>query len=279
MLPDFIVIGAMKTGTTSLFHYLRDHPQVFMPWRKELHFFSHDANWERGVSWYEDQFANASPGQRVGEASPSYSKCHLFPATSDRLAEVIPKARIIYLVRDPVTRLQSQYLDMLKYATETRSITKAVATYDDYIHTSCYGMQLEPYVKKFGTERILVETSERLRADPISVVKRVLRFLDVDPAAMPRLKPIEANRSADKRIPSRLGRYFLRSRGWEDFGHMPEWTHRVLMRQSSHRAARLPLKLQRTLRDRFAPDIRLLQELVDVDLSDWPRMQVTATYR
>ncbi|MDQ4058746.1 MAG: sulfotransferase, partial [Actinomycetota bacterium] len=74
-VPNFLIIGAMKAGTTSLYHYLRSHPEVFMPAVKELDFFVEDINWRRGLSWYRRQFASAPPEARaVGEASTNYSK-------------------------------------------------------------------------------------------------------------------------------------------------------------------------------------------------------------
>lgn len=272
MLPDFVVIGAMKAGTTSLFHYLRSHPQVYMPWRKEIDFFSNEGNWRKGLSWYQDHFAGAPAGRRIGEASPNYSKRHLWPETPDRLMDTLPNVRIIYLVRDPIARLQSMYLDMLSYGGEARSISTAIAN-SDYILTSCYGMQLEPYVERLGPDRILVETSERLRADPVAVMGRLFTFLDLDPAATGDLARVEANLSDEKLIPTRLGRHV---RQWrpnvvDTAKPADEWTRidRLLLQPSSYTAARLSPRMRRSLENRFVPDIRRLQDLVDVQLADW----------
>ena len=71
-LPNFLVIGAMKAGTTSLFHYLRDHPQVFLPEEKELYFFTEEDNWHRGLEWYRSRFRGAGDAKAVGEASVGY---------------------------------------------------------------------------------------------------------------------------------------------------------------------------------------------------------------
>ncbi len=270
MLPDFIVIGAMKAGTTSLFQYLRAHPQVFMPWRKEIHFFSHHANWEQGVPWYENQFAGASLDQQVGEASPSYSKKHLFPDASDRLAKVLPAARIIYLVRDPIARLQSMYLDMLYYGGERRSISKAIRSDDDYILTSRYGYQIEPYVERFGPDRILLATSEQLRTDPNRVLGQMFGFIGVD--QLPASNPIESNLSETKRIPNRLGRRLQRVRP-PDRPDPPSLWDRLLTRRSSLRAATLQQPLRTELEDLFREDLRRLQQLVEVDLSAWTWLQ------
>ncbi len=275
MLPDFIVIGAMKAGTTALFQYLVKHPQVSMPWRKELDFFSNEANWAKGIAWYEEQFDNAAPGQRVGEASPNYSKRHSWPETPKRMAEVLPDVRIIYMVRDPIARMQSMYLDMLHYGGEVRSMNEAAIDHD-YRTTSSYGWQLVPYVQTYGADRVLVETADRLRADRDAVLDRVFRFLDVDPAVMPEVGPIEANRSDEKRIPNQLGRRIRRSRPWavDPRRHdLPRWRKALLLRQSSHEAARLSPAKRRELEEFFTPDLHRLQSMVEVDLSYWPWYQ------
>ena len=271
MLPDFIVIGAMKAGTTSLFQYLRAHPQVFMPWRKEIHFFSHDENWNKGIPWYEDQFANASSDHRVGEASPSYSKRHLFPDAADRLVKSLPDVRIIYLIREPIARMQSQYLDMLFHGNETRPFSKAVASYEDYVLTSRYGMQIEPYVERVGGDRVLVATSERLRADPETVLNRVFEFIGVEPVPPPQV--VAANLSENKRIPNQLGRYVRKIRPFDTRKATDTWPDRILTRESSHAAAKLPRRLREDFEDLLAPDVRRLQGLVDVDLSPWNWLQ------
>ena len=79
MLPNFLVIGAAKAGTTSLYHYLRAHPQIYMSERKELNFFIEKDGWEKGQEWYEKQFERAGDAVAIGEASPNHSKYPLFP--------------------------------------------------------------------------------------------------------------------------------------------------------------------------------------------------------
>ena len=177
MLPDFLVIGAMKAGTTSLFRYLADHPDLAMPWQKEVDFFT--THWEKGVDWYEAQFDSLVPqaGRIVGEVSPNYSKRHLWPETAARVASVLPDAKIVYVIRDPIARLQSMYVDMRAYGGETRSIDEAISADDDYVLTSSYGYQLEPYVEVFGDDRLLVIEAEDLLSDRERTVSRVYSFV------------------------------------------------------------------------------------------------------
>src|SRR5437879_3262477 len=96
-LPDLLIVGAMKAGTTSLAAWLRAHPQVFMTEEKELHFF--DARWARGVDWYHEQFAAAPETVLAGEATPAYM---VRPVFIERMASVVPGARLLVMLRNPV---------------------------------------------------------------------------------------------------------------------------------------------------------------------------------
>ncbi|HVM40035.1 MAG TPA: hypothetical protein VM618_04550, partial [Acidimicrobiia bacterium] len=100
-LPDFVIVGSMKSGTTSLFQYLGLHPGVGLPARKELDFFVAHRNWRRGEGWYRSQFAPVADGLVTGESSPNYTMRHLFPGVAERMAAVVPDARLLYVVRDP----------------------------------------------------------------------------------------------------------------------------------------------------------------------------------
>src|SRR5579862_3735318 len=104
MLPNFLVIGSMKSGTSSLYEYLRLHPQVFMAEPQELDFFS-DRRWHRGLRWYEKRFAGGAGAVALGENSPDYT---LYPRHSEaprRAHEAVPDARLVYLIRHPVRRM------------------------------------------------------------------------------------------------------------------------------------------------------------------------------
>src|SRR5437016_1007207 len=109
-MPSFIVIGAQKAGTTSLDSYLRTHPQVAMSSVKETNFFVEERAWGKGRRWYEGLFDAAGTATAVGEASPTYSMFPLFAGVPERMARLLPEARLIYLVRDPIERIRSAYI-------------------------------------------------------------------------------------------------------------------------------------------------------------------------
>jgi Sulfotransferase domain len=179
-LPDFLVIGAQKSGTTSLYEYLRSHPQVFMPDIKELDFFTPGINWERGFSWYQRLFADAGDGiSAIGEASTSYTKYPRYSGSAELIAQYLPHARLIYVVRDPISRLRSHYVHNIAFGTETAPLAQAVETNPDYINFSKYAMQLDQYRPLFRSDQLLVITSEDLRSARAKTLRRVYSFLGV----------------------------------------------------------------------------------------------------
>lgn len=185
-LPNFVVIGAMRSGSTSLYKYLQDHPQVFMP-RKEIHFF--DRRWDRGVEWYLTRFEDYSGEPAVGEATPTYLA---EPLALDRMASIIPKARLIAILRDPADRAYSHYWMERIRAREHRSFDQAVddeirgySDRSDYLVRGRYLPQLEDVSRRFDRDQLRVVLLDDLRDNPAETYAAVCRFLDVDDAFIP----------------------------------------------------------------------------------------------
>ncbi|MFA5882553.1 MAG: sulfotransferase [Acidimicrobiia bacterium] len=180
------MIGAMKGGTTSLYEYLRAHPQIFMPKTKELNYFAAARNWDRGAAWYEAQFADSGDALAVGEASPTYAMDPNHPGVPARIAEVLPDVKLIYLVRHPVLRIESHYRHRVRYEGETRGPDDAVLGHlGVYLPPSQYAHQMDCYLARFPREQLLVVRSEDLRDDRRATLRRVLGFLGVDDGHFP----------------------------------------------------------------------------------------------
>jgi hypothetical protein len=181
MLPTFIVIGAMKCGTTSLYYYLREHSEVGMSDRKETDFFIKERNYDRGREWYEARF---SEGRARGECSPNYTKAHLFPGVAQRMHNLVPDVRLVYMVRDPIDRIISHYVGSTVQGRETRPFCRAVTEgeQNNYVMTSRYGRQLKPYLDLFDDDQLLVCSLERLAEHPSDVLRDVHAFLGVETA-------------------------------------------------------------------------------------------------
>ncbi len=209
-LPDFIVIGAMKAGTTSLFEYLRAHPQVFMPPLKEMDFFVEERNWSRGIEWYGRRFLRAGPDVlAVGEASPSYTKFPEHKRVPERIASYLPDVKLIYLVRDPIERIRSHYQHRVMVGTERAPIESAVLHDPTYVDVSRYAVQIERYTNCFPRECILVLAAEELRAQRLATMHRVYRFLQIDPDFVAPTIDREFYRT-DERVRSTLGLWGVR---------------------------------------------------------------------
>jgi hypothetical protein len=204
--PNLLVIGAAKCGTTSLHEYLDAHPQISMSRQKELDFFVAEKNWRRGLDWYEAQFP---PAQVRGETSPSYSAYPFYLGVPERIHNVLPEARIVYLVRDPIERIVSHY--------EYRAVTyREMGTLDDvladpylarwFVDISRYALQLERYFEYFPADDVLVVDADALAADPASALASIFAFLDVDPTFRSEAFARRHNPSSQLARPNAAGR-------------------------------------------------------------------------
>jgi len=179
-LPNLIVIGGLKCGTTSLHHYLNLHPEIAMSRPKELNFFVAELNWELGPEWYASHFDRAAPLR--GESSPHYTNLPRFQGVAERMRSTLgAEARVVYMVREPLERLLSHYLHNVGGGYESRPLAAALADPGSaYVARSRYAMQLEPYLAAFGRERILIVDNQDLANDREATMRRVFGFCGVD---------------------------------------------------------------------------------------------------
>jgi Sulfotransferase domain len=208
-LPTFVVIGAMKAGTTSLHHYLGGHPEVFVTATKELHYFVAEKNLGRGPAWYARQFRDAGDARAVGETSPDYAKFPVHRGVPARMAALVPDVRLVYVVRDPVDRIRSHYLHDLARGRERRPLAEAVPGNEHYLAPSRYAVQVQQYLDHFASDQLLVVRSEDLRADRGATMARVHAFVGVTPRPDLPVHDQELNAIAGKSTPGlalRVGR-------------------------------------------------------------------------
>lgn len=274
MLPNFLIIGAMKAGTDSLWEYLRHHPQVFMSETKELDFFVKELNWQQGMAWYERQFEEAGDARGVGEASTSYTKFPLYPDVPARIAAMIPQVRLIYLVRHPVERIRSQYLHQVLVDGEKRPIEAAALADPSYLDLSRYAMQLERYLDHFPRENLLIVRSEDLRNDRRATVDRVLRFLGLDEACPEDILGQEFHRSAEKRVLRPLFRWAHGLPGYAAVARavpqpVKDWTLAVRTRGLHPDRARISDVLTLRLEDMLREDVVRLRRYIGNDFDGW----------
>jgi hypothetical protein len=179
-LPNLVVVGGLKCGTTSLHHYLNLHPEVQMSRPKELNFFVAELNWPLGPEWYASHFSGRASVR--GESSPHYTNRPRFEGVAERMRSVVTDVRLVYMVRDPIERMLSHYLHNVGGGYEDRTLADAFADPESaYVTRSRYFFQLEPYLEEFGSERIEIVGREELKRDRPATMRRVFAFLGVDP--------------------------------------------------------------------------------------------------
>lgn len=180
--PNFFVIGAAKAGTTSLCELLAGHPDVFVSTPKEPGYFSLPHKHARGEAWYASLFAPGAGRAAIGEGSTTYSQVGVYPETPGRIAAYAPDARIIYITRSPLERLESLWIQWRNQGRGIpASFARALRTEPAMIDSALYWTQISAYRALFPDERILVLFLEDLEADPRGVLRRCFEHLDVDP--------------------------------------------------------------------------------------------------
>ncbi len=197
-LPDFLIIGAMKCGTSTLQAQLAVQQGIFMTTPKEPAFFSNDDVYAQGLDWYEALYADAQPGDLKGEASTHYTKLPTYPHSLARLQAVVPAPKLIYMIRNPVDRIVSHYIHERTTAQMSGTIEMACDTYPELIAYSRYAMQAAPYVQAFGADRILMISLEHLQEDPQGELDRVGAFLGLKTAPVWQEEQSQVHASADR---------------------------------------------------------------------------------
>jgi hypothetical protein len=204
VLPNLIIIGAPKAGTTSLHGYLELHPDIFMSAQKELRYFWRD-DWREQRSWYESQFTTDAPIR--GESTPAYAAYPYRPNVPERMHELVPGAKLIYLVRDPIDRTLSHWVQRRADGDRT-SLERYLDEYEDpgnpIICPSRYWMQIERYLRFYDRDQLLVIDQQDLKSRRSETMRGIFRFLGVAETFESPAFAGERNTYADKSVPRAL---------------------------------------------------------------------------
>ena len=292
-MPNFFIIGAQKAGTTSLYYYLKQHPQVYMSPRKEPHFFEgmHSEYRKRGrtlppvtdLGDYQGLFEGVTDEKAIGEASASYLYSPKAPALIERS---VPDAKLIAVLRNPADRAYSNFVHCVQVGREPlASFAPALQAEEKrvrenwgplwhYKQKGFYYAQVKRYFNMFGQDRVKVYLYDDLEDEPFGMLRDIFRFLDVDEtfvadlsiehntAGLPRNKSIYA---VAKRLASRNPA--LKVTLLERF--LPAGPRRYVKDQVFVKPPPLAAEVRRQLIDSYKEDILKLQELIQRDLSPW----------
>lgn len=278
---DFMIIGAGKSGTTSLYGYLLRHPGVFLPELKEPEFFSRSEVYQRGMQWYASLFGDAPPGVLRGEASTTYSR---WPHTLDApqlIQEHTTTRKFIYLVREPVARAYSHYRHHMR-GKVTMTFEEALQRDEIYFDCGDYMMQIDRYLRYFEAGDLLVIQNEHLQKEPQDTLAKVQSFLGLEERDLTAAGEERRNLGEDdyalrykaKRLMQSLpGAMALKSRipqSWRTavFDRLRRTRFAAQVREENQPSPLLP-ETKKALSARYEPSVRRLEAFLQRDLSHW----------
>ena len=289
-MPDVLLIGAAKSATTLLTRWIAQHPSIGLCTMREPNFFSHPESWVRGLDWYSELFRQVRPGQLALDSSTGYTQWPQFPLAAPRIGHYTPNAKLIYLMRHPVERAYSHYVH--RWTKECHVGEPFRMTFDEYVvedplclDGSDYRAQIEQYLERFPREQLLCLFTFQLERDPLAVLQRICRFLEIDDDPAPfQDPPREANRSQEflesrvrievtdrvKRLPGVTSWLPLVPRPIREAGYQLLRRSR-LGRATAQKFDAPPLssEARQRLLERYAPSNAWVAELTGEDLSCW----------
>jgi hypothetical protein len=203
LTPGFIILGAPKAGTTSLWRLVSQHPDIFPCATKEPGFFIRDEIYARGLDWYQSLFSECAEHQIAGEATTEYSQTRTFPDVVARIAEHLPEVKLIFMMRHPFETLESRWRQSLANRDFIpRSFPEAIRRYPPLLENALHGQTIRDYLEYFPRKNLLLLLFEDFKIDPSATCAEVYSFIGVDPA----FKPVDHDRvwnaGADKDIDS-----------------------------------------------------------------------------
>lgn len=297
-LPNFLIIGAAKSGTSALYHYLRQHPQIFMSPRKETHFFGYDGidprtngpgdtivNAVIELPDYLSLFQDVQDEVAVGEASPTYL---YVPRAVDRIKHYIPDVKMVAILRNPADRAFSAYMHLRRdereyladfdeaLAAEDKRIKENWGPIWHYKAGSMYSEQIERYLNTFPREQLRVYIYEEFKQDPITVLRNIFDFIGVDITFTPdiAIKPNVSGKPKSIFIQRLIQFFFLKPNPFRFLARRlisrdARWRFTTIVRNVNLQRVRIPLHTKKRLMAYFSDDIRKLEELLERDLSIW----------
>lgn len=282
MLPNFFILGVPKAGTSSLYEYLAQHPEIYMSPVKEPRFFSYDRNNPeqkkssllriKDLSGYEALFDGVNNEMAIGEASPGY-------LTSDFAAEkiyaLLPQAKLIAILRNPIDRAYSAYQMEVRAGKEARSVEEVLISDSIIVQRGKYYQGIKNYIDRFGKASLHIILFEDLLNEPSSVIKGIFQHLGVDDTFSPDM----TNRHNEGGLIRRSGFANI----YKFFKQYPRlkkklkqvlpkwlrnrWTEKKL--SSKERAKPLPEAVRRSLCEYYREDIESINREFGLDLSHW----------
>lgn len=277
-LPNLLIIGAMKSGTTGVFMDLCRHPRVFVPQDKEPHaLISDNVLTDQGRAAYAEHYQTATQGQLLCDASTVYSKRPDIEHVARRAVAVLPNNfRVVYLVREPIDRIVSHHYHEYIEGTVDFDIDTVVRTQPRLLNYSRYAYQLEPWREAIGNERIRVVRFEDYTSQRGETIAQLCKFLELPLDELPSADSTVHNRSEEKTVKTKFWQTIQES-GWYRFGVRrllsPRLRTQLLKRflpQGPERPAPPSEETLAWLRTQLRDDVRQISAIAGSSEPLWP---------
>jgi hypothetical protein len=289
-LPDFLIIGAAKSGTSTLYQHLTRHPRIYMSTIKEPCFFDADVAWDKGLDWYRSLFADAGPEQICGEASTNYTRWPQVPDVPARISKILPDVKLIYILRHPVDRAYSHYVH--RYTKEVCPGQPFEETFEEFVEhdpmcldSSDYLLQINQYLEYFPRESFLFLLLDDLKRDPEALLRNAFRFLGVDEKAdFLAAEEVMENQATSfregklrehitaplRKNPILRGLAYSVPQSWRDRAYaMLQKTDYGKRVSSDHTSQPMREETREALLERYGASNGALSEMTGLDLSHW----------
>lgn len=266
-----LIIGAMKSGTTTIFDYLAEHPEIAPSTRKEPNFFANDDNFRKGMDWYRSLWAfNPQVHNLALEGSTHYTKVPYFPNAAERIASVEEaNFKFIYIIRNPIDRIESHYAHLITSETtkdELEARSYSLKIFPRMIDTSRYAMQIEQYYNRFPRDSILLLDFDDLKKNSQQLLVETCDFLEIDSKF--KFSPIKhANKSKGKAIDGSLWRHVEpAARNWPK---IPKKVFRKIFSQQLSQKYKLTESQKELILKELKEDILKLNQEFGFNTANW----------
>lgn len=271
-VPNFIIAGAQKCGTTSIFKVLYDHTEVFLPESKEVHFFDRNQSFNKGIDWYKNFFSKSKSEKVIMDITPNYMNKEYVP---ERIKKLLPDVKLIFVLRNPVTRAYSNYWDNIRNQNEHLPFNEAINHNPAYIEKGLYYKHINRFLEYFNKEDIFIFLSEELFSHPEAFYKKLCSKLDIDFkmikdmdrvanfARVPRIKIVEKTFLSQNRILKIIRRPIP--------GFLKSFVKKLDEKFNMKKIKRPEIdeETKKYLKVIFRDDIKSLEKLFDLNLNLW----------
>lgn len=270
MKVDFMIIGAQKCATTTLFDILRSHPDLCPCSNKEPHYFSTSEDWRAGLDDYHALYPEPE-GKLCYEGSTTYTFApHRKAELWEDLYAYNPDLKFIYMVRNPLQRIVSAYMHAYERGYTKTDLETAIRDEAYFTDVSRYAKQIQPYIDRFGADQVLLIAFDDFNANRAGSLKRVFEFLGIDEMDMSGLDAARSNRSIGG---NKAHKRFDKPKAWHSIleRRLP-WLWNIITDNSARGFKEKPflsLATQSRLLEELEPDIQAMESYLGQDLSAW----------